>query len=100
MPDVPCSNPECERTAFISPKQFRENPDGPYPCIKCYVPKNPTTGWMRKEYFKRGLDEKEYTEFMRSLSGGKADANKIDKWLQKKLGIDPKKDESWSSVNR
>lgn len=96
MPDVPCSNPDCSRTAFVSPRQLREKPNGPFPCSECYQPANPTTGWMLKEYTKRGLDEGEKRAFLAKLSSGgkKGESTKLDKWLQKKLGITPpKKDE-------
>jgi hypothetical protein len=98
MPDTPCAGDGCTNTTFISGMQ---DPEADHFCMDCYQPENPTTGWMRKEYFKRGLDEQEYSEFMRSLTGS-SNGSKIDKWLQKKLGIVPPKKEKKSSetVNR
>ena len=97
MIKVTCAAEDCSETVFIMPHQDKT---ADHFCAGCYNPENPTTGWMRKEYRKRGLDDHEFSEFLRGLPNGN-NGSKIDKWLQKKLRIDPKKkDESKSSVNR
>jgi len=47
-------------------------------CSRCYVPSNPTIGWMISEYRRRGLPEGELQGKTRS---------QLDKHISKLLGI-------------
>lgn len=84
--EVDC--PSCPEFRFV----FRndedyDDPDLEKPCHRCETPDNPTRGWLVREYARRGLDEKALSDLKSKSS---KDAQKIDKFLRKALGIEVK----------